>query len=109
MRMTRAFDGVRVIDFSQVLAGPFCTFQLGLLGATVVKVENPKGGDQMRRMMADARFPDIGLSPAFCALNAGKRSMTLDLNHPREVERSEARRDGNECVRTCRYGGWQTH
>ena len=84
--MARAFDGVRVIDFSQVLAGPFCAFQLGLLGATVIKVENPQGGDQMRRMMTDARFSDIGMAPAFCAMNAGKRSMTLDLKHPRAGE-----------------------
>ena len=84
--MARAFDGVRVIDFSQVLAGPFCAFQLGLLGATVIKVENPQGGDQMRRMMTDARFADIGMAPAFCAMNAGKRSMTLDLKHPRAGE-----------------------
>lgn len=84
--MARAFDGVRVIDFSQVLAGPFCAFQLGLLGATVIKVENPQGGDQMRRMMTDARFADIGMAPAFCAMNAGKRSITLDLKHPRAGE-----------------------
>src|SRR3546814_5290384 len=59
VRMTRAFDGVRVIDFSQVLAGPFCTFQLGLLGAAVIKVENPKGGDQMRTMLTEPRFADF--------------------------------------------------
>src|SRR3546814_14125239 len=88
MRMTRAFDGVRVIDFSQVLAGPFCTFQLGLLGATVVKVENPKGGDQMRRRMADARFAAMGLSPACCAINSGRR---------RAGERSGGREGGSTC------------
>ncbi len=84
--MSRAFDGIRVIDFSQVFAGPFCTFQLGLLGASVIKVENPKGGDQVRTMLTGPRFADIGMSPVFCAMNAGKRSMTLDLKHPRAVE-----------------------
>src|SRR3546814_18329250 len=84
--MTRAFDGVRVIDFSQVLAGPFCTFQLALLGVAVIKVENPKGGDQMRTMLTEPRFADIGMSPAFCAMNAGKRSMTLDPKQPRAAE-----------------------
>ncbi|MFN4090365.1 MAG: CaiB/BaiF CoA transferase family protein [Alphaproteobacteria bacterium] len=84
--MARAFDGIRVIDFSQVLAGPFCTFQLGLLGAEVIKVENPKGGDQARTLLTGPRFGDIGMAPVFCAMNAGKRSMTLDLKHPRAGE-----------------------
>ena len=49
--MGQAFDGIRVIDFTQVLSGPFLTLQLALLGAEVIKVEPPVGGDQMRDRM----------------------------------------------------------
>ena len=45
----KALDGVRVLDFSRVLAGPFCTMLLGDLGAEVIKVENPSGGDDTRQ------------------------------------------------------------
>ena len=84
--MTQAFAGVRVIDFSQVLAGPFCTAQLALLGADVIKIEHPKGGDQGRLLMADEELARLGLSPIFLSANAGKRSITLDLKHPAAAE-----------------------
>ena len=50
--MTQAFAGVRVLDFSQVLAGPYATQLLGLLGAEVIKIESPGDDDLMRSMMA---------------------------------------------------------
>lgn len=84
--MSQAFSGVRVIDFSQVLAGPFCTAQLALLGADIVKIEQPKGGDQGRLLMADEALAKLGLSPIFLSANLGKRSITLDLKHPRAKE-----------------------
>ena len=84
--MTQAFAGVRVIDFSQVLAGPFCTAQLALLGADVIKIEHPKAGDQGRLLMADEHLARLGLSPIFLSANAGKRSITLDLKHPAAAE-----------------------
>jgi len=84
--MTKAFAGIRVVDFSQVLAGPFCTQQLSLLGADVIKIEEPKLGDQSRGIMADNDIGRIGMSPYFLAMNANKRSMTLDLKHPRAKE-----------------------
>lgn len=85
--MARAFEGVRVIDFTQVLAGPFCTEQLALLGADVIKVEQPgrdgqKGGDQGRSIMADNDIGEVGFSPLFVSVNAGKRSIALDLKAP---------------------------
>jgi crotonobetainyl-CoA:carnitine CoA-transferase CaiB-like acyl-CoA transferase/enoyl-CoA hydratase/carnithine racemase len=64
-------EGVRVIDLSRVLAGPYCTMVLADLGADVVKVENPESGDQTR-----SSFAHPG---AFLALNRNKRSITLDL------------------------------
>ena len=49
--MPQAFEGIRIIDFSQVLAAPFAVMQLALLGAEVIKVEQPEGGDQTRGLM----------------------------------------------------------
>lgn len=69
-------QGVRVIDASQVMAGPFCCLLLADLGADVVKVEKPEGGDDSRRMAP----PFIaGESAAFLAMNRNKRSLVLDL------------------------------
>ena len=68
--------GVRVVDFTHVHAGPLCAYQLALMGADVVKVEAPEGGDQMRAGHAD------GLPPAFLGQNANKRSLAVDLKRP---------------------------
>jgi CoA:oxalate CoA-transferase len=84
--MTKAFAGIRVLDFSQVLAGPSCTQQLALLGADVIKIEEPTAGDQSRGIMADNDIGRIGMSPYFLSMNANKRSMTLDMKHPRAAE-----------------------
>ena len=80
--------GVRIVDFTQVLAGPYCTQQLALLGADVVKVENRAGGDQGRSLgpAADPRLRGHAMSTLFLSVNAGKRSVTLDLKHPRAGE-----------------------
>lgn len=68
---SQALQGVRVLDFSHVIAGPFATFHLAQLGAHVTKVEKPGGGDVMRRSASGAR--------AFTALNAGKDILELDI------------------------------
>lgn len=69
-------DGIRVIDFTHVHAGPLCAYQLALMGADVVKVESPAGGDQMR-----GGHPE-GLPPVFLGQNANKRSLAIDLKAP---------------------------
>ena len=84
--MTQAFAGVRIVDFSQVFAGPFATMQLGLLGADVIKIEEPGAGDQCRGIGADNDIGQAGMPPFFLAMNANKRSLTLDLKHPRAFE-----------------------
>ena len=84
--MAQAFDGVRIVDFSQVLAGPFCTEQLGLLGADVIKIEQPGAGDQSRQLMRNEAEIDANISAAYLSVNIGKRSITLDLKHPRAAE-----------------------
>lgn len=69
-------QGIKVIDFSQILAGPFCTMLLADMGADVVKIEKPNGGDDTRRYGP----PFIeGESAAFLTLNRNKRSIILDL------------------------------
>ena len=68
--------GVRVIDCTQIMAGPFCTMLLGDLGADVIKIEKPGGGDDVRR----SGPPFInGESAAFLSINRNKRSIVLDL------------------------------
>ena len=72
-----ALEGIRVLDVTQVMAGPFCAMQLCDMGADVIKVE-PPGGDSTRRM-AGAVGND---SPSFNAVNRGKRGIVLDLKTP---------------------------
>jgi crotonobetainyl-CoA:carnitine CoA-transferase CaiB-like acyl-CoA transferase len=81
----RPYAGVRVLDFTHVLAGPFCTFQLALQGADVIKVE-PRGGEPMRASPTSREWSQRGLGPAWMAVNANKRSLTLDLSKPQAVE-----------------------
>jgi len=85
-----ALAGIRVLEVGNFMAGPFCTMQLADLGADVVKIENPDGGDQVR---ATAPFLD-GESSSFIRLNRNKRSLALDLKSARgkDVFRKLARR-----------------
>src|SRR5437660_3044427 len=69
------FSGLLVVDLTRVLAGPFCTMMLAELGARVIKVENPHGGDDSRRF--EPFFQ--GQSAYFASLNRGKESIALDL------------------------------
>lgn len=69
----------RVLDLTNVLAGPFCCHQLAHLGADVIKVENPKGGDLARQLGADPGLNARLMGISFLAQNAGKRSITVDL------------------------------
>lgn len=77
--MSRALAGIRVLDLTNVLAGPFCAYQLALLGADVVKIEVPDGGDLARQLGADADLNARHMGASFLAQNAGKRSVTLNL------------------------------
>ncbi|MGY4368432.1 crotonobetainyl-CoA:carnitine CoA-transferase CaiB-like acyl-CoA transferase [Bradyrhizobium sp. LB1.3] len=89
--MTRPFEGVKILDFTQVLAGPYASYQLALLGADVIKVERREGED-MRRTPLSREWADRGLAPAFQAINGNKRSLTLDLQKPDgDRDREEAR------------------
>jgi len=78
-----ALAGIRVIDFSRVLAGPYCTMLLADLGASVIKVENPDGGDDTRRWGPPWLDSE---SAYFLSINRNKRSLALNLKHPRGIE-----------------------
>jgi len=78
-------DGVRILDFTQVMMGPSATQMLADFGADVIKIENPRGGDLSRT--AFGATDEAGLNnPVFCSLNRNKRSLALDL-------RDEANKD----------------
>ncbi|WP_339713931.1 CoA transferase [uncultured Sneathiella sp.] len=75
----RAYEGLKVVDFTQVLAGPISTQMFSLLGADVVKIEAPIKGDQLRTTLTDAEMVAKRLSPAFLTVNLGKKSLAIDL------------------------------
>jgi crotonobetainyl-CoA:carnitine CoA-transferase CaiB-like acyl-CoA transferase len=72
-------SGIRLLDLTNVLAGPYCAYQFALLGADVIKVEAPDGGDLARQLGADAALNRAGMGASFLAQNAGKRSVVLNL------------------------------
>jgi len=86
--MRQVLEGIRIADFSHVMAGPYATHLLRLLGAEVIKVEAPGRGDAMRNYGTDRRYD--GMAPAFIAVNAGKKSLTLDLKQPADLEHARA-------------------
>jgi CoA:oxalate CoA-transferase len=77
--MSQALTGIRVLDLSNVLAGPFCAYQLALLGADVIKVEVPGGGDLARQLGSDPELNARHMGASFLAQNSGKRSVTVNL------------------------------
>ena len=83
--MTKPFAGVRILDFTRYLAGPYGTYQLALLGADVVKIES-REGDETRGQLADRKWAERKMAPSFLAVNGNKRSITLDLRRPEAVE-----------------------
>ncbi len=76
---TEPLSGVRVLDLTNVLAGPYCCYQLALMGAEVIKVERPGTGDLARVLGADPDRNKAGMGISFLAQNADKKSVTLDM------------------------------
>jgi len=83
---TRPLEGVRILDLTNVLAGPYCCYQLALMGAEVVKVERPGSGDLARVLGADPSRNAAKMGISFLAQNAAKKSVTLNLKSQRGQE-----------------------
>ncbi len=83
----RPFEGIRVVDVTHVLAGPFATYQLAVLGADVIKVEHPDDPDQSRGVGADKELNRRQMGTSYLTQASNKRSITLDLKqeHDREI------------------------
>ncbi len=79
--MPKPLEGVRVLDLTNVLSGPFCCHQLAHLGAEVVKVEARGRGDLARQLGADHDLNKVGMGVSFLAQNAGKKSVTVNLKN----------------------------
>lgn len=79
-------SGVRILDMTNVLAGPFCTAQLALLGAEVIKIENPGGGDLARKLGCKPELNRQLMGTSFLAQNANKKSLTLNLKEDKARE-----------------------
>lgn len=85
--MNQPLAGIRIADFSHVMAGPYASHLLRLMGAEVIKIESPQG-DSFRAYTSDPDFE--GMSPAFIAANAGKKSIALDLKNAKDLDIARA-------------------
>ena len=77
----KALEGIKVVDFSIIMAGPFCTQTLGDLGAEIIKIERPGVGDDIRNIPPFVDH-DSGVSTFLISCNRNKKSFTLDLSKP---------------------------
>jgi crotonobetainyl-CoA:carnitine CoA-transferase CaiB-like acyl-CoA transferase len=101
----RPLNGIRVLDLTNVLAGPYCSYQLMLLGAEVLKVEQPGRGDLARRLGPDPELNQAGVGASFLAQNAGKKSIELDLKDAGDRAAFEAMvRDADVLLENYRAG-----
>jgi crotonobetainyl-CoA:carnitine CoA-transferase CaiB-like acyl-CoA transferase len=91
-----SLEGIRIVDFSRVLAGPFATMLLADLGAEVVKVERPGSGDDTRAW--GPPYDDRGEATYFQAVNRNKRSVAIDLTVAADVKRALALADGADVL-----------
>ena len=86
MTRPKPLDGIKVIDLTQVLAGPYCTYQLALLGARVIKIE-PPGGELTRFGGGSQELSKEKLGLAFCTQNSDKDCVEVDLKNPENIKK----------------------
>lgn len=86
-QMFQPLIGKTVIDLTQVLAGPYATYQLALLGAEVLKIEDPNGGDWTRAGNAPDGLENQNMGTAYLTQNANKKSIILDLKSPKDIQK----------------------
>jgi formyl-CoA transferase len=79
----RLLEGIQVLDLTMVLSGPFATLHLALLGAEILKIEPPDSGDLARKLGNVPELNDRMMGTSFLAQNANKKSITLNLKHPK--------------------------
>ncbi|HSP14732.1 MAG TPA: CoA transferase [Thermoanaerobaculia bacterium] len=96
--MKRILEGIRVLDLTNVLAGPFATELLALCGADVIKIENPSGGDLARKLGCVTKLNQQLMGTSFLAQNANKRSLTLNLKFDEAKEIFLKLIDGTDVV-----------
>ena len=82
----RPFEGIRVLDLTHVFAGPFCTFQLAVMGAEVIKIESPNSPDMMRDEGNFDDLNELGLSNFYICQNSEKKSLSLDLKAEKDKD-----------------------
>ena len=82
----RAFEGIRVLDLTHILAGPFCTYQLAVMGADVIKIESPSMPDYMREEGTSDEMGEQRRNTQFVCQNGNKRSLCLDLSTERGAQ-----------------------
>ncbi|MBM4160491.1 MAG: CoA transferase [Ignavibacteria bacterium] len=82
----KLLEGVRVLDLTNVLSGPFATLHLALAGAEVIKIENPIDGDLARKLGSVPKYNQMLMGTSFLAQNANKKSLTLNLKAPEGKE-----------------------
>ncbi|HJU10732.1 MAG TPA: CoA transferase, partial [Candidatus Binataceae bacterium] len=99
-------DGIKAVDLTQNVAGPYCTQLLGDFGATVIKIERPDGGDDVRRFAPSWR----GESAPYLSYNRNKRSICIDLGQSKgpEIVRRLVR-DADIFVHSMKPGGAESH
>ncbi|HXX63730.1 MAG TPA: CoA transferase, partial [Bacteroidota bacterium] len=86
MNEQNVLSGIRVLDLTNVLSGPFATLHLALLGAEVIKIENPTDGDLARKLGCVSAYNQKLMGTSFLAQNANKKSLTLNLKAPEGKE-----------------------
>ncbi len=82
----RPFEGIVIIDVTHVLAGPFAAYQLGVLGADVIKVEHPLDYDQSRDSGGDRALNQQRMGTGYLTQGSNKRAITLNLKHEKGRE-----------------------
>ena len=103
--MANALEGIRVLDFTQYLAGPHCSMLLSELGAEVIKVEMPGKGEPER---GATPLTDKGESFQFIDRNRGKKSVTLNLKNPKGREMAQIwRQKRTSSWKTSPPGAWR--
>lgn len=104
----RPFEGIKVIDLTHVLAGPFAAYQLAVLGADVIKVENPEDCDQSRNTGSNKELNRRDMGTSYLAQGSNKRAITLNLKKPRarEILKSLVR-DADVLIENYRAGAFE--